>query len=260
MQLEILNVGHGFCAYVIADNGNLLLVDCGHLADPEFRPSTYLHNLGQQSTQRLFITNYDQDHISDLPNVRVAIPVGLLHRNNSINADQLRALKVQSGPLTDAMKNLLAMIEEYNLSESNAPDFPRVTWTTFSAVYYQDFQDTNNLSLVVFLDCGGVKFVIPGDLERAGWLHHLKNAEFRSWLSGVNIFVASHHGRESGYCGEVFDYCKPSVIVLSDSEVVHATQEMAATYGSHASGITFNGQQRRVLSTRSDGSILWSKL
>lgn len=37
----------------------------------------------------------------------------------------------------------------------------------------------------------------------------LKNADFRQRLAEVNVFVASHHGRENGYCEEVFQYCKP---------------------------------------------------
>ena len=76
----------------------------------------------------------------------------------------------------------------------------------------------------------------------------------------MNYFVASHHGRESGYCKEVFDYCNPNAVIFSDGPIVHDTQKMADTYGQHAKGIQFNGHCRRVLSTRKDGTLTWSNI
>ena len=100
--------------------------------------------------------------------------------------------------------------------------------------------------------------VIPGDLEEPGWKKLLLLKDFRDELNRVNTFVASHHGRESGYCKEVFDYCRPNVIIFSDSSIVHSTQEMTNIYSRHANGIMFNGESRKVLTTRNDGSLTWS--
>ena len=111
--------------------------------------------------------------------------------------------------------------------------------------------------MVTFLDCNGLKFIFPGDLENAGWLKLLENVTFQQDLRGVDIFVASHHGRESGYCSDVFDICSPRVAVFSDSNIVHASQDMSNTYGRHCSGIQFNGTPRSVISTRNDGSVWW---
>lgn len=61
-------MSHGFCAYVVADNGNVILVDCGH-DGANFRPSTYLRNSGCTGIESLIISNYDEDHVSDLPNI-----------------------------------------------------------------------------------------------------------------------------------------------------------------------------------------------
>ncbi len=76
MMFQILDVGHGFCGYLVADNGNVMLFDCGHKAEPEFRPSSYLLSQRCSEIQRLVITNYDEDHISDLPNLIKKIPQG----------------------------------------------------------------------------------------------------------------------------------------------------------------------------------------
>ncbi len=50
----------------------------------------------------------------------------------------------------------------------------------------------------------------------------------------------------------------PSGVIFSDSAIQYATQEMAGTYGHHASGILYNGQRRTVLSTRNDGTLTWN--
>jgi hypothetical protein len=52
----------------------------------------------------------------------------------------------------------------------------------------------------------------------------------RAKLANTDILVASHHGRENGYCREVFDYCHPQAVVMSDKSIVHDTQLMAQVY------------------------------
>ena len=42
MEIKIFDVSHGSCAYVIADNRNVALLDCGYNAETGFRPSNYL--------------------------------------------------------------------------------------------------------------------------------------------------------------------------------------------------------------------------
>lgn len=257
MKLTVHDVGHGSCISLIHDNGNVMLWDCGHAGT--YRPSAFLPNEGIQRIDRLFVTNFDEDHISDLVQLRTNIQIGLLHRNESISREQLRSLKLESGPISPAMQSMLDMMGSYTYGPPVTPPlFPGVTYNVYWNSYLTDFNDTNNISLVTFINCNGVKFVIPGDLEKQGWETLLQYPQFRSELSDVDIFIASHHGRESGYCRQVFDYCTPKVIVFSDSAVKHATQEMANVYASHASGITFNGGTTRfVLSTRNDGSVWW---
>ncbi len=252
MRVEILDVGHGQCIYVVADNGNVMLFDCG--SDEYLQPSVYLPRHGCRGIERFFVTNYDEDHISDLPALR-RLPIGILHRNTSVTAGQLRELKRASGPITTAMETLLGMMSGYTSTVLNPPEFPGLTYSCYSNSFKQDFTDTNNLSLVTFLHYRGIHLVIPGDLEAAGWRCLLAQAGFRDELRKVNLFVASHHGRSSGYCPEVFELCRPELVLISDEEMQYETQEMSSTYASHASGVSWSNQVRRVLTTRSDGSI-----
>ncbi len=259
MKFQILDVGHGFCAVLIADNGNIMLFDCGHKTTPEFRPSTYLRELGCSCIERLFISNYDEDHISDLPQIRRLFVIQTLLRNRSITTAQLRELKRSSGPLSEAMKSFLDMNEKYVYPETlPGPEFPGVSFKLFHNNYGVDFKDSNNISLVTFLNCNGTHFVLPGDIATAGWERLLAKEEFRTSLQAVDYFVASHHGREDGYCDTLFRHCSPKAIIFSDGPILYATQEMANKYGRHAMGIVFGGERRKVLSTRKDGTLTWT--
>jgi beta-lactamase superfamily II metal-dependent hydrolase len=214
--------------------------------------------MGVNAISRLFITNYDEDHISDLPRLLDAVPVLLLHRNVGISPEQLYRLKLESGPISTAMTSLLGMMSAYNTGPPTLPPaFPDVQWSCYHHNYGRLYSDTNNLSLVTFLQCRNKRFFIPGDLEALGWRGMLQNPDFLRDLAGVDVFIAPHHGRESGYYRDAFDFCSPEVIVFSDGPMIHATQEMANTYGAHARGVTFKGRTRRVLSTRNDNTFWW---
>lgn len=258
MELKIFNVSHGFCAYLIADNGNVMLFDCGHNEQTGFRPSQYL-NGRCSGIEHLIIQNFDQDHVSDLPNILANFPISVLFRNRSVPADSLEQLKLQGGPLTSAMESALQMHRNYTCDVSSPPEFPGIEFFTFQNEY-PSFQDTNNLSLVSFVIYDGVGIIFPGDLEKAGWDAMLQGEFFRKCLARVNIFIASHHGRINGYNAAVFDYCKPDIVVISDKEIVHGTQK--DMYRKHVpDGLTWNGgpERRRVLTTRSDGTITITK-
>lgn len=155
------------------------------------------------------------------------------------------------------MEKLLEMMKVYNGRVSNPPAFPRVKWKSFWNKYSFDLDDTNNISLVTFLDLDDATILIPGDLKKPGWRTLLRLPDFQECLRMVDIFIAPHHGRENGYCAEVFQYCKPQVVVMSDGPIVHTTQEMVNTYMNHTTGINYGGQKRYVLTTRHDGTISW---
>jgi beta-lactamase superfamily II metal-dependent hydrolase len=253
MEIKIFDVEHGFCAYLIADNGNTILIDCGHNSTTGFRPSNYLMNTGCTGIERFIVSNYDGDHLSDLPNLYRTIPIQILHRNNTISADELKSLKLRSGPIQSGMQTLLDMINYYNAPVTNPPPYPDLYLETYYNSF-PEFNDTNNLSLVTFIKYRDLDIVFPGDLEKAGWEKLLVSINFRNRLSTVNTFVASHHGRENGYCESVFNYCTPDIVVISDGAIKYDTQKNF--YQKHSKGIRFpNGEVRYVLTTRCDGCI-----
>ncbi len=252
MEFHIFNVGHGFCALLVADNGNTILFDCGH-DDDGFKPSEYLPSQGIYSVNRFHLSHFDSDHVSDLHNLRQKVVISLITRNPSMSAADLQTDKLKGGPLANGLRSAIEMHGSYTSPVLVPPTYPGVEFVTFH-IPYPVVQDTNNLSLVTFVHCGKFHVVIPGDLEVAGWKELLKQPSFREHLARTNVFIASHHGRENGYCPEVFQYCSPELVIISDTVKQYESQEH--NYHDHASGVTFpNGTTRKVLTTRCDGHI-----
>jgi beta-lactamase superfamily II metal-dependent hydrolase len=261
MHLTIFDVEHGQCALLTLDNGQRLMIDCGHNATTGWRPGDHLAQLGVRRLEYLAVTNYDEDHVSGLQNLLYKVTVQTLLHNPSVSGQQILSLKSDTGvgPGIRALSSILS-----TLSPAPEPVLPAgVALSRFWNVY-PHFDDENNLSMVVCLTINGVGFIFPGDLECAGWKKLLAGLPaFREQAKAAHVLVASHHGRDSGICPELFDVygCNPSIVVISDDYHQYDTQQTTAYYGSKCRGI--NGFRtetgpRRVLTTRRDGAINFS--
>ena len=172
----------------------------------------------------------------------------------------MRAIKLDSGPLTGDAEWYVEACGSYNQPPSEPFDsnMGGITCRTFWN-HYPTFTSTNDLSLVVFIKYSNFKILFPGDLEKAGWLALLQRQDFVSELMGTDVLVASHHGRESGYCPQIFDYFTPSAVVISDKPIQHETQQMVPDYRKvickQGVRVRTTMKDRHVLTTRRDGWI-----
>lgn len=260
MILDIFDVEHGACALVTTSNGKHMMIDCGHNAATGWRPGTALLRAGITQLDRLFITNYDEDHVSGYPDLLGKVVINVLGRNTNVQPNAIRYLKTEDG-MGPGIEALVHSIE--GVFTGGPPSaFEDFGDTSFSLYFNQygtppfGFDDENNLSLVVFVKCGHHKVIFPGDMEKAGWRMLLQNPAFVAELNTVNLFVASHHGRENGYCEEVMNLCPQiKAVIISDQKTGFQSQETTELYRKHAAGFDYNGTFRRVLTTRRDSSI-----
>lgn len=265
MRLRVWDVEHGACAMLqhVMPNGRggrLAMIDSGCTAD--WTPSRYIRQvLGLDRLDYLFITNADQDHMSDLQGLWDAgITVPVLFRNPSYTGDQMRHIKRAGGPLSPDAERYIAACSSFNqpVQQPFNTFMGGITVETFWNPYPQ-FTTTNDLSLVVFVEYAGIRILFPGDLERAGWRALLLHNDFRVALHRTELLVASHHGRENGFCREVFDVLKPAAVIISDKPIEHETQRMVPDYRAVVAqdGVLVRGASRRrhVLTTRRDGWI-----
>lgn len=255
MQLEVFDVEHGACALLTTDIGTRMLIDCGHNAATGLTPRRILQARDVQTIEMLVVTNYDEDHVSGLRDLRQGISIQSLWRNGSVSPDAITQLKSEDG-MGQGIEALVEMARQYTEPLPSTVTFPGVERQAFHNAP-PDFVDENNLSLVVHLTINGVGFLFPGDLERSGWQKLLERSQFRDALKSTSVLIASHHGRDSGICEEVFSQasCNPFFVVISDKGYMYDTQQTVPYYRSKTTGGTFRGELRHVLTTRKDGHI-----
>lgn len=208
--------------------------------------------------------NLDGDHLSDLPALCGSTTIGGIFSNPTVTAPALKRMKAQRG-LSAGVQAAHDILDHFGGGRIGHwdHDLGGVSWKAFSNRYFWDFDDTNNLSLAVFVSWGSFTILFGGDMECAGWERLLKIRSFVDRLKDVRVYVASHHGRDSGRCDALFDHMRPEVVIFSDGPKVHATQDTTAWYGRRVTGIVdtskpatvFGPVRRKVLTTRSDGSL-----
>ena len=257
MRVEIFDVGHGQCAVIAAPNGRRMMLDCGDRWGDEAFWTPSLHYFGQ-TIDLLALTNLDEDHLSDFKGMIEDCKVPFILTNPTIGAREFAVLKQDGmGPGAKALAAWLA--GPRGLPPGVEPDFGpvQVRW------YYGLFSPgavnkTNDLSFAVVVQFGHFKIVFSGDLEVAGWRRLLAMPQFRADLLGTTVFVASHHGRESGCCTELFDLFRPQLVIISDDEHQYDSQDTNAWYRSRCDGAVFANkplERRYVATTRKDGSM-----
>lgn len=262
MKIEIHDVDHGGCAIITGPAGHRLMLDCGLCTDRLWYPSVTYHG---QRIDTLMLMNLDEDHCEDLPDLWRNCGIGAIVSNPTVDAHALQAMKAECGMregVTTAA-NILARFGSGFLGEWHH-DLGGVGWHVFWNCYGADFTDTNNLSLAAFVHFGPFTILFGGDLERVGWRRLLKNPLFCAKLANVNVYVASHHGRENGCCSEVFDICQPDLVIFSDGRKQYGTQETRDWYASRTTGIPDHTKPaglfgirpvRKVMTTRRDGTV-----
>jgi competence protein ComEC len=117
----------------------------------------------------------------------------------------------------------------------------------------------NNRSVVTVISYANTTLLIPGDNERASWLELLESADFVEAIGDTDILLAPHHGRQAGYCSELFEVISPRLTIVSDGPVgdTSATADYRKSATGWVCGRRHGGAsvERKVLSTRKDGAI-----
>jgi len=254
--LEIFDVGHGACALVTADNGARMMIDCGHRTDPYWAPGNLLRGRGVTRLEYLYVTNYDEDHVSGICNLLDQVEVSWIFRNTSVSPSDIQKLKSEDGMGAGIARLVRTLSQTHTISSAGAllPPLTGVNISTF-VNRYPLFEDENNLSMIVHLECHGVGIMFTGDMETAGFAPLLKDPVFVDRLNRTHVLIAPHHGRINGCCDVVASHCRPYYVVISDKEHMYETQLTLAHYRGMARGGQFRGRERHVLTTRNDGLI-----
>jgi len=253
IDIKIFDVEHGFCAAINRGDHHTIMIDCG--SGNQFTPAQYLWQNHCHALDCLVLPAYTKDHLAgftELQNQSLlhGIPINFMMSNPTLKPEHFSDLQVLSSPLSSNFRPFNNTIPTMEIDELKLSFF----WNN-----YPEFQLVHNLSLVTFIEYRDIQMILPSDLEIDGWRNLLQSADFRKRLEGVNVFVASNHGLESGYCQEVFHYCHPEVIIVSTKEHQPISSQMMRHYQSHAKGAMSGISEKKVLTTYEDGTVTISK-
>jgi beta-lactamase superfamily II metal-dependent hydrolase len=260
LECVIWDVQHGSAAYIKTPNNRHMAVDLGDNGD-SFSPLQTLYVRGVRQLDAVVITHPHRDHMDDIANFSLLAPQSLWTPRHLSEADIRKGNRPED---IAVVTRYLEVRQQYSspLALTNDLAVPANFGGAAFQVFTPRFCDTGNLnnhSLVVVASYAGLKMVIPGDNEAPSWKELLNDSAFVTAVRGADILLAAHHGRDAGYCSELFEATgKPKLVVISDGRF----GDTSATdrYSKQVSGWTVydaygQGDRRNCVTTRADGHI-----
>ena len=227
----------------------------------EFSPLLYLkNNYNVRNIEKLIITHPHKDHIDDIINIDELPPKSLVIPKELTESD-IRKSDIRGGK--DKIDKYLDVINKYSDAIKN--EYCCMSPEDNDGLKISCFKPTkcsksniNNHSIVTIMEYEGVKTIIPGDNEAPSWRELLKEEAFINEIKDTDIFIASHHGRESGCYLGLFQYFTPKIVIVSDgpeskTSVTEKYTKISSGYEVHKRS-NDSIQKRYCLTTRKDGA------
>lgn len=260
LEITVWDVQHGSAAHIRTPNNRHIAIDLGDNGD-NFSPLSHLHAVGIQHLDQVVITHPHRDHMDDIGNFHLLAPTTLWTTRHLSEADIRKGNRPAD---TEVVNQYLAIRQQYTspvppIDVLTAPaNFGGAAFQVFSPKP-SDVSNLNNHSLVVVVSYAGLKMVIPGDNEAPSWKELLNDTNFVSAINGTDVLLAAHHGRDAGFCAELFEAMgKPRLVVISDGRFgdTSATDRYSKqVIGWTVYDPTGTASQRKCVTTRSDGHV-----
>jgi beta-lactamase superfamily II metal-dependent hydrolase len=256
------DVQHGSAAWLEMPNGDQIVFDLGSgsLSGPDaFSPLRWLYQHRRvRQLAAAIISHPHRDHIDDIANLDAVRPRALLRPR--LTEDEVRGDNRPED--TSAVDAYLRFDRDY--SGDFAPGESPLT-ARGDGVHFESFlpircpaDNLNNRSVVSVVSYADGKLLLCGDNEPSSWLELLGQQRFRRAIGGTDVVLAPHHGRDSGFCPELFELITPKLTVISDGRFcdTSATARYKAVTSGWKTHYRRGGSERRFcLSTRRDGDI-----
>jgi hypothetical protein len=279
MTLKIVfwDVQHGSATYIRTPNGMHFVQDLGVGSynkgdNEEFSP---LENLKEKwkinQLDWVTITHPHKDHIDDIMKFDGLSP-RLLTCPSHLSEDEIKKnIKDEDKHLFDKYFEILKRYsgESVGSIETTLPDNrgnplnPEKNGGVKLFIFTPKLCSTNNInnhSIVTLLSYAGFKIILPGDNEPCAWNELLERDNFKRAITGVDILLAPHHGKDSGFYSYLFEYFEPKLTVLSDGPLKRETSAVSK-YSKVSTGLTVrhrndgDDETRYCVTTRNDGAI-----
>jgi beta-lactamase superfamily II metal-dependent hydrolase len=267
LEIVVYDVKHGNFILILTPNGKTIVQDLGQgsydKSSETWSPLKHLNdNWDINKLDYAVVTHPDLDHIEDIQNLdRYTVdnfvrPIHLTEEEIMENVRESDRGVFQSYVNMDTHMANLMRSDQKKLEIS--PEKTGGVEITFFRPKENSTSNFNNHSIVTVVEYGDKKMVLPGDNEAPSWRELLEMDDFVESIEETDIFLAPHHGREDGFCEDIFDHFNPKLTVVSDGE--YGDTSATSKYNRVTEGYTVldtdgNEDSKEVVTTRKDGYI-----
>lgn len=223
LNVTMLDVGQGECVGIETREHHVYLVDAGSTSKKktgQYQIIPWLKYIGTRSVEGIFITHWDEDHIS---------AVGELLEWSKSSRVKIRRIFLPDVALKDeVLETLLQQIEEANVSVEYLSAGEHMTDGALQISCLHPYakkvpEDRNDASLVLRLSQGDFQMLLTGDLEKSGedWLvEQARQGAEQPQPAAQNslrctILDAGHHGASNATGEALLDLAQPELVLIS---------------------------------------------
>jgi competence protein ComEC len=270
LEMIFWDVQHGNATYIKTPSKKHIALDLGtgsYGSGNDFSPLLLLKNKWNiQRLDEVIITHPHTDHIADILNLKEKErEPRVLWRPKHLTEDEIwDANRSEDEEIIDKYIDINNRYSHPVKPEEN-PTNPQNN----GGVRFYGFVDKsnsktniNNHGLVVVVEYLGVKVLFPGDIEPPAWSALLERDDFVSAIRGVDILVASHHGRDSGFYNDIFNHFTPKLTIISDGRFCDTSATSRYSQKTPGWMVTSrkdeSNETRKCVTTRNDGAIVVS--
>lgn len=226
LTVRFIDVGQGDCELLSADGGTVL-IDAGPTS-AQYSLTSYLSRCVSQ-IDYLILTHPHEDHIGGAAQV-----IGNFDVRNVIMPDAVSD-SASFSKLLDAMedKNISGILaepgSEYTLGELKI---------TILAPLSDEYEDTNNYSIVLRADYGEDSFLFTGDAETPVEKELL--TAYPSHMLDCDVLKVGHHGSTTSSSAAFLDAVTPEIAVIEvgkDNDYGHPKEKILSRLSEYTSQI-----------------------
>jgi len=275
VEVFMWDVGRGDATLIMGPEENAI-IDLGKHPNG-FSPSKHIASEGIDDIGFLLISHPDEDHIQDIVNFFEEYSPTTLRRPTSATPyieHKRQNVYPNNDRYQEIARKYLEIDERYSGSVSVSPKSEnRNSGLTFKSSSHDpedigipavdelesdDDPNINDLSFLTVMEYNGFKLLTIGDLEDDAIEQFLDKSYIQNRISGTDILIAPHHGLDSSYTSELFEYISPDLVAISDAGGTDASA--SSKYSDQAEGKTVelrNGsdKEKYVISTRDNGVL-----
>lgn len=242
LQVHFIDVGQADAALVICD-GHYMLIDGGNAEDSDLVYS-YLEHHGAKNLDYMVASHAHEDHIGGLSGALNYAKVDtalcpVMEYSSKVFQNMVKYLEQQGKSLT-----VPAPGDKFDLGSARVEILGPV----------QEYDDTNNTSIVLRIDYGETSFLFTGDMETGAEKDLLESgADVRA-----TVLKAGHHGSDTSTGYQFLREVSPRYTVISVGEgnkYGHPSDEVLSRFRDAGTEVYRTDMQGHVIA-ESDGKTV----